>query len=126
MTNKDAFKGFLDEIQSGIPGVYAVSIVDIESGVTIAARSTGNLDPEVASAYNVEVVKSKFAAIKALGLKEKINDILISLSTQVHVLKITPNEKYMLYLAADASKVNMGMARSVMKLQATKIEKVLR
>lgn len=81
-----------------------------------------SFDPEIASAYNVEVVKAKLKAVEALGLSDKIDDILITLSSQIHLIKMAPNQKIFIYLAADSTKANLGMARAVLRKYSEEIE----
>ncbi|MEQ9299084.1 MAG: hypothetical protein RIF33_10990 [Cyclobacteriaceae bacterium] len=96
-------------------GVHAVTVVEIDSGMSLGSYSDGALDPDVASAYNVEVVKAKLKAIDALGLKEGIDDILITLSTQYHLINVTESGSHMIYLAADKKKANLAILRNIVK-----------
>lgn len=82
-------------MKENINGFIAVSVTEIETGMSYSSLSAdSSLDPELASAYNLEVVKAKMNAIKALGLNEKINDILITLSNQLHILDVSEDGKY--------------------------------
>ncbi|WP_421877109.1 roadblock/LC7 domain-containing protein [Marinoscillum sp.] len=81
--------------------------------MSLGSFSDGKLDPDVASAYNVEVVKSKLKAIEALGLKDSIDDILITLDTQYHLINCTEKGTHMIYLAADKKKANLALLRAV-------------
>ncbi|MBV6647812.1 MAG: hypothetical protein KI790_20300 [Cyclobacteriaceae bacterium] len=126
MAKNDFVSTFIESVKSDVAGLIAVSVVEIDSGMTFGSFSTKkDFDPEVASAFNVEVVKSKLSAIKALGLKQKIDDILITLSEDIHILKVTPNAKYMIYLAADLAKANLGMTRSVLRTLSKEVEEKL-
>lgn len=102
MAKENFVTEFIEGVKSNSDGIIAVSIVEIGSGMTLGSYSNGSLDPEIASAYNAEVVKSKLKAIKALGLNESIDDILISLSTQTHIINCTADGTHMVYVAADA------------------------
>ena len=70
----------------------------------------------MASAYNLEVVKAKLNALRVLGLegKERIEDILITLTNQIHVIDVAPNGTYFIYLVVDSSKANLGITRSLL------------
>ncbi len=72
------------------------------------------LDPELASAFNLEVVKAKFNAISALELNESIDDIMITLTNQIHIIDISENNEYFIYLAVDSSKANLGMTKALL------------
>ena len=61
----------------------------------------------------------------ALNLNQDIEDILITLSNQIHIIDISPNKKFMIYLAADATKANLGMTRAVLRKHKADLEKNL-
>tara|TARA_B100001250_G_C19624672_1_gene710996 strand:- start:337 stop:723 length:387 start_codon:yes stop_codon:yes gene_type:complete len=117
------FDTFVNNILTTVNGVIAVCVVEIETGMTLASHSNTDFDPEVASAYNVEVVKSKLKAIRALGIKESIDDIIITLSTQYHIINVSKKGKHMVYLATEKQNVNLAMARNAMRQEIHKIEK---
>ncbi|WP_258102327.1 hypothetical protein [Marinoscillum pacificum] len=125
MAKTDFVQQFINTIQDSSDGIHAVSVVEMASGMSLGAFSDGKLDPDVASAYNVEVVKSKLKAIDALGLKETIDDILITLNTQYHVINCTSKGTHMIYVAADKNKANLAMLRALINKGVQEIEKNL-
>ena len=59
----------VQNILNDLPGLLAVAVVDISSGMALASHSNvASLNPETAAAYNTEVVKQKFKAMSALKL----------------------------------------------------------
>jgi len=49
---------FVQDIKANVPGFIAVSVTEVKSGVSYIAYSADpNFDPNLASAYNLEVVK---------------------------------------------------------------------
>ena len=114
MAKNDFINDFIQLAKDSADGIHAVSIVDISSGMSLGSFSDGTLDPDVASAYNVEVVKAKLKAISALGLKDTIEDILITLSSQYHLIACTNNGDHMIYLAADRKKSNLAILRNIL------------
>ncbi|MAE84214.1 MAG: hypothetical protein CMB80_15845 [Flammeovirgaceae bacterium] len=122
MAKTDFIKQFIDTTIDSSDGIHAVSVVEIASGMSLGAFSDGVLDPDVASAYNVEVVKSKLKAIAALGLKEGIDDILITLETQYHIINCTKKGTHMVYVAADKKKANLALLRAVVNKGVKEIE----
>lgn len=110
----DMLKNFIDEIKM-IPGFVAVSITEIESGVAYESYTANkDFDPNLAAAYNLEVVKAKINAIEALELTEEIQDITITLSTQVHIINIAPSNAYFIYLAVDSKNANLGITKALL------------
>ncbi|MDR7209658.1 hypothetical protein [Flavobacterium piscis] len=111
----DFLQNFQNDLKENIAGFIAVSVTEIETGMSYSSLSVDPaFDPELASAYNLEVVKAKLSAIKALGLNEKINDILITLTNQIHVLDVSEDGKYFIYLAVDSKKANLGLTRAIL------------
>lgn len=101
---------------SEIAGFTGGCLVDSETGLMMASEGSGSFDLEGAAAANTEVVKAKLNAIKLLGLKDYIEDILITLGKQFHLIR--PMEKtptVFLYVVLDRKAANLGMARVQVK-----------
>ncbi|MGR3791675.1 hypothetical protein ACUXZJ_12470 [Flavobacterium sp. TN-1] len=111
----DFLKQFGEDLKNNVPGFIAVAISEIKSGISYFTLSTNpSFDPELASAFNLEVVKAKLNAINALGLKETIEDILINLKSQIHIIDVSENNEYFIYLAVDSTKANLGMTKALL------------
>jgi hypothetical protein len=124
--SNDFLNVFLNEMKTNVNGFIAVAVTEIESGLSFGNLTIDpSFDPELAAAYNLEVVKAKLSAVKALNLNQDIEDILITLSNQIHIIDISPNKKFMIYLAADASKANLGMTRAILRKHKAEVEKNL-
>lgn len=100
-----------------VAGFIGACLVDAESGLMLAAEvSEIKFDLEAAGAANTEVVRAKNSAIDALGLNDKIEDILITLGTHYHLIRpLENNRNVFMYLAVDRKKANLGMARLKLK-----------
>ena len=99
-----------------IQGALGVCLVDYDSGMMLGSigGADAGLDLEVAAAGNTEVVRAKQNTMKALGLDDKIEDILISLGTQYHLIRLvtSPNGAGLFfYIALDKDKSNLAMPR---------------
>jgi predicted regulator of Ras-like GTPase activity (Roadblock/LC7/MglB family) len=100
----------LEDIMT-IDGALAAAVVDANSGMVLGKIGTG-VDLDIAGAGNTEVVRAKLKTMKALGLKDTIEDMLITLGKQYHIirpLRRTPAVFY--YLACERSRTNLAMAR---------------
>ena len=92
-------------------GATAVALVDSSSGMLLGKAGSG-LDLDVAAAGNTEVVRAKLKTIRALGLEDGIEDILITLSSQYHIIRpLASTPEVFLYLVLDSSKANLALAR---------------
>ncbi|MBJ6108644.1 hypothetical protein MUN81_05360 [Hymenobacter sp. 5317J-9] len=116
-TNSPAGK-VVQDVLNDLPGLVAVAVVDITSGMALASHSNSPaLNPETAAAYNTEVVKQKQKAMSALKLSgENIEDILITLTNQFHLIKLAGNK--FIYLVVNSRETNLAIAREVLRSTA--------
>lgn len=96
-----------------LDGAVGTCVVDSNSGMMLGSdggSSTVNL--EVAAAGNTEVVRAKRKTMKALNLKDSIEDILITLHGQYHLIRpLGSNDALFIYLMLDKQRGNLAMAR---------------
>lgn len=105
-----------------ITGFIGGCLVDSETGMMLAAVGGGKFDLEAASAANTEVVVAKNRAIKMLGLEDGIEDILITLGKQFHLIRpLEQTPSIFLYVALDRKSANLGLSR----VQVKKVEQTL-
>jgi uncharacterized 2Fe-2S/4Fe-4S cluster protein (DUF4445 family) len=103
-----------------IDGALGVALVDWDSGMSLGTLGGGKyLDLEVAAAGNTEVVRAKMRAMESLRLNDTIEDILITLTKQYHLIRLLKNSTQdhglFLYLALDRPKSNLALARHSLK-----------
>lgn len=122
MSKADINEAF-DYAKKEIAGMKAISLVEIETGLAHGSLIIDKaFDLDAASAYNSEVYKAKLKAKNAMGMtKEKIETIIIELSSQIHVIQPTPSEKFLVYMAADKT-TNLGITRKIMLETAKKMK----
>lgn len=106
-----------------INGFIGACIVDSETGLMLGSIGGGDaFDLEAAAAGNTEVVRAKLAAMATLNLDDSIEDILITLGKQFHLIRpMEATPTVFLYVALDKKAANLGMAR----IQVKNVEKTL-
>jgi hypothetical protein len=106
-----------------IDGAVGACVVDSNSGMMLGAEGGGSVvNLEVAAAGNTEVVRAKRKTMRALNISDTIDDILITLGKQYHLIRpLRTNDALFIYLVLDKNKSNLAMARH----QLTAIESTL-
>ncbi|GAB2708734.1 MULTISPECIES: hypothetical protein [Comamonas] len=100
----------LNDLMS-MDGALCAAVVDYSSGMMLGSVGTG-VDMELAAAGNTEVVRAKMKTMKALGLNDNIDDILITLGKQYHIIR--PSQRLsgiFVYYVLDKSRSNLALAR---------------
>ena len=93
-----------------IQGCIAAALVDHESGMCLGSKANG-FPIEVAAAGNTEVLRAKLRVKSELGLDGGIQDMLITLDTQFHLIVPLRQGSLVLYIAIDRKTGNLAMAR---------------
>jgi len=94
-----------------VEGALCAAIVDSGSGMLLGSIGTG-VDMELAAAGNTEVVRAKYKTMQALGLNDTIDDILITLGKQYHIIRPLANKDGLfIYLVLDKARSNLALAR---------------
>jgi predicted regulator of Ras-like GTPase activity (Roadblock/LC7/MglB family) len=111
----------VQDVITDLPSLVAVAVVDVNSGMASHSNSPA-INPDTAAAYNTEVVKQKQKAMSALKLQgESIQDILITLSNQIHLLKLNDAGNKFIYLVVNSRDTNLAIAREVLRSHADQL-----
>ena len=103
-----------------IDGALGVCLVDWESGMSLGSLGGGkHLDLDVAAAGNTAIVRAKMRTMEALRLDDTIEDILVTLGKQYHLVRLLKSARnaqgLFLYLVLDRSRANLALARHSLK-----------
>jgi hypothetical protein len=109
-----------------IEGALGAALVDYNSGLALGTAGGGReLDLSAASAGNTDVVRAKMRTMEMLGLDGAIEDILITLTGQYHIIRPLTSRTgagLFLYLALDRQRANLAMARRRLLLIEQELE----
>lgn len=98
-----------------IPGALAASVVDLNSGMVLAQTGLSS-GLEFASAGHAEIVRMELRTIQELKLDDQLDDVLITLNKQYHIICLVKNNPDLfLYCILDKAKANLALARHRLK-----------
>jgi hypothetical protein len=116
----------LKEMLAGTEGAMAAAVVDYTSGMALGTLGgSKDLDMTVAAAGNTDVIRAKVRTMEQLGLKSSIEDILITLGSQYHLIRLVTGRNgngLFLYLVLDKARSNLAMARHQLKRVEEQLE----
>ncbi|MGG8406973.1 hypothetical protein ACM614_10300 [Streptomyces sp. 12297] len=116
----------LKEAMTTIEGTLGAALVDYTSGMALGMVGGGKeLDLNLAAAGNTDVVRAKVRTMEMLKLNDEIEDILITLGSQYHLIRLLKGRSangLFLYLALDKGRANLAMARHQLKAIEAQLE----
>lgn len=107
-----------------IEGATGAALVDISSGMALAAGGSPGFDLTVAAAGNSNVVRAKLKTMADLDLGGNIEDIMITLSSQYHLINVLNTSEtagLFVYLVLDRNTANLALARHKLNAIASRI-----
>ncbi|MBA2947398.1 hypothetical protein [Streptomyces himalayensis] len=116
----------LKDALTSIEGATGAALVDYTSGMALGTiGGSKTFDLNVAAAGNTDVVRAKLRTMEHLGLQDEIEDILITLGSQYHLIRLLKGRGgngLFLYLVLDAGRANLAMARHQLKKIEAELE----
>ena len=96
----------------GESGAVAASIADYSSGLALASQANMNFDIELATAAATEIMLAEMKTMDYMGLKNDIEDILITLGEQYYLMRpVSKQDGLFLYYVLNRSSSNLALAR---------------
>jgi hypothetical protein len=99
----------------GIEGAIGIALIDYNSGMPLGTlTSVKDLDLEIIAAGTTDFVRAKMRTLELMRLDEPIEDILVTLVSQYHVIRPLTSRSgkgLFLYLMLDKSRANLALAR---------------
>ncbi|MBV7293511.1 hypothetical protein [Corynebacterium sp. TAE3-ERU16] len=121
MSRQEDLNNLIANISDDLDGFIGASVVDLDTGMSLASASKmANFDLDVASAYNSEMVKAKYKTIKALGLDTGLEDMLLTLDDQLHLIRMLDDQSF-IYVAVDRHSSNLALLRTSVKRRVAEI-----
>ncbi|MCS4490413.1 hypothetical protein N7326_07505 [Corynebacterium sp. ES2794-CONJ1] len=113
MSEQQKLIDFVESLSNNLNGFLGASVVDLGTGMSLASTSKlSTFDLDVASAYNSEMVKAKFKAIEALGIDSQLKDMLLTLSDQLHLIRMLDGNMFV-YVAVYSAQSNLAILRTI-------------
>lgn len=101
----------LDEAMT-LPGAVAAALVDYRDGATLGTRGTEcGHDVALSASRNAKVVRAKLEVMREVGADAAVEDIVMTLDVEHHVIQLLEGTSLFVYLVLDKGTGNLGMAR---------------
>lgn len=96
-----------------IEGALLGLLVDGGSGMPLeCVGDVETLDPEIAAAGSTDLVRSQLRTMQALGLSDRIEDILVTSTDTYYLARCVPkHDGVFIFLVLDKDRANLSMAR---------------
>jgi predicted regulator of Ras-like GTPase activity (Roadblock/LC7/MglB family) len=101
---------------NAIRGLIGACLVDSRSGEMLASEGPGSHDVDRVAKLNADFMRTWDYSVEELRVEEPLDEILMTLETQVHLVRpLEKHPKVFLYVALDKAVCNLGLARLQLK-----------
>lgn len=95
----------------GVGGALFAAVVDYNSGMVLGSQG-GGIDIDAGAAGATEVVKAQVRTMRDLGIQGAIEDLLITLEHQYHIIRPSAsNPGLFIYFVLDRETSNLALGR---------------
>ena len=101
-----------------LPDFVTIAVLEQAGGQILSGQWAGHSGGAVeAAAANAELVRQVQLLLAALQLDaaEQLEDIVITLQQQLHLMQVLPQQPWLLYLAVRSQDTNLALARTVLR-----------
>jgi hypothetical protein len=107
----------LEYLLAELPELLMAAVIAPDSGQVLASYATQpQLWPNAAAPFWTAAVQQLRASQAAQSeVPEQLEEILVTLPTQLHLLRLAPNGQHLLCLAVAAADTNLALAREIMR-----------
>ncbi|MDO7850598.1 hypothetical protein Q4S41_03260 [Hymenobacter sp. CA1UV-4] len=115
--NLSKIQKIIKQALADLPALTTIAVVEVTTANCLAhvSRARG-FDPVATAAHHAETVRQQQQALAALSKRgERLEDILIPLRKQLHLIRLSKNSQWFVYLAVKAQDTSLALAREVLK-----------
>lgn len=106
----DKIKAFSNTLETEIPGFIGFSVCEIRTGKCVFCKTSDpGFDMELITKLNVDFVKAKLNAKIVAGIPDNINNIIVNMDTQFHIIDLTKDYEFFFYIITDSTKSNLAI-----------------
>ncbi|MDO7844907.1 hypothetical protein Q5H92_00950 [Hymenobacter sp. M29] len=112
-----AIERAIRHLLADLPDLLMGAVVEVATGKPLATYTTDrDLRPGPVVGFNAEAVRQVQAAVRAQGTPgERVEEMLFTLPSQLHLLRLETTGRWFIYLAVETRDTNLAIAREVMR-----------
>lgn len=107
----------LAHLLAELPDLLLAAVLEVATGQALATYAAErDYQPSLVAAPAVAVVQQLQASQAALGpAAEALQEVVLTLPSQLHLLRLWPGDQQFLYLVVDAHDTNLAIARQLVQ-----------
>ncbi len=107
-----------------VDGALGVAVVDLDSGMVLAAGGNPGFDLEIVAAGNSNMLRAKLRTMNELGIGGGLEDMMITLDYQYHLINVLRDggtAGLFIYFVLDRAAANLALARHKLRIVAGQV-----